>query len=224
MIIHCSTFYQYAKFIFLLLTCFILNSCGNDKPRSYNDNFVDHVTVPAIDTTLWTKKDSVIWAGNDPSKWPAGFGIGKAVSQSAIDKIDIDIMPDGHGLPDGKGNATEGRKLYVVKCSACHGSTGREGPNNQLVGVMGDTVKEKTIGNYWPYATTVFDYIRRAMPLNAPGSLSDKEVYHLTAYLLSENRIIDSTKTLTADNLAKIKMPAHKFFIVDDRKGGPEIK
>jgi hypothetical protein len=217
-------FGPYPNFILFAFATLFIGSCDNDKPVTDNENFVDHVTIPTLDTSAWSKKDSVRWAGNDPSKWPSVFSIGTPISKSVIDKIDIDIMPDGRGLPAGKGTAAEGRKIYLLKCAACHGATGREGPSNKLVGLINDTIKEKTIGNYWPYATTIFDYIRRAMPLNAPGSLSDEEVYHLTTYLLSANKIIDSTIMLTADNLAKIKMPAHKFFINDDRKGGPEIK
>ncbi len=83
---------------------------------------------------------------------------------------------------------------------------------------------DKTIGTYWPYATTVFDYIRRAMPFNEPGSLTDEEVYHLTAYLLHANGIIDEKATITAQTLPKVVMPAQKLFIPDDRRGGPEIR
>lgn len=87
-----------------------------------------------------------------------------------------------------------------------------------------DKKKEKTIGNYWPYATTVFDYIRRAMPFSQPGSLTNEEVYHLTAYLLNANEIIDEKTVINAQTLPKIVMPARDLFVPDDRKGGPEIK
>jgi cytochrome c len=90
--------------------------------------------------------------------------------------------------------------------------------------VFGDTVKAKTIGNYWPYATTVFDYIRRAMPYNAPGSLTNEEVYSLTAFLLWRNGIIDSTKEINAHNLAAVVMPAKALYINDDRRGGDEVR
>jgi cytochrome c len=89
---------------------------------------------------------------------------------------------------------------------------------------MGDTGKAKTIGNYWPYATTLFDYIRRAMPYNAPGSLSANEVYGLTAYLLNANKIIDSGSVMNTATLPRIIMPARKYFIPDDRRGGPEVR
>ncbi|MHA4844899.1 c-type cytochrome [Flavitalea antarctica] len=217
-------FSPYPVFVLIIVTCLFIGSCVNHQSGTDNENFVDQVTIPAIDTSAWSKNDVIKWAGNDPSKWPAAFSIGTPVSKSAIDSIDIDVMPDGRGLPAGKGHASQGRKIYLLKCAACHGNSGREGPDNRLVSLKDDTTKEKTIGNYWPYATTVFDYIRRAMPLNSPGSLTDAEVYHLTTYLLSANKIIDSTTILTADNLSKIKMPAHKLFINDNRKGGHEIK
>lgn len=152
------------------------------------------------------------------------FGFGRPATAAEIAAWDIDISPDGKGLPDGSGNVSDGRKIYAIKCAACHGVTGKEGPFNRLVGAMDDTTKAKTIGNYWPYATTVFDYIRRTMPYNAPGSLTNDEVYSLTAFLLNANRIIDSSTILQKQNLPAIQMPAQKYFIPDDRKGGPEVK
>jgi len=89
---------------------------------------------------------------------------------------------------------------------------------------MGDTTKTKTIGNYWPYSTTLFDYIRRAMPYNAPGSLKDNEVYSLSAYLLYINKIIDSTTIMNRSTLPEVKMPAQPYFVNDDRRGGPEVR
>jgi len=112
----------------------------------------------------------------------------------------------------------------MEKCSACHGVRGKNGPYSVLVGEMGDTTKAKTIGNYWPYSTTIFDYVRRAMPFNAPGSLTDNEVYSLTAYLLHENRIIDSNLVINSVSLPRIIMPAKKMYVTDDRCGGAEIK
>ena len=112
----------------------------------------------------------------------------------------------------------------MIKCATCHGRTGVEGPQARLVGAMDDTTKAKTIGNYWPYATTLFDYTRRAMPYNAPGSLTAKEVYGLTAFLLYANKIIDSNKIIDAKSLPAIVMPAKKLFVSDDRHGGPEVR
>ena len=138
--------------------------------------------------------------------------------------MDISIRPDGKGLPPGSGTAAAGKEIYAVKCAACHGKTGTEGPYARLVAPMGDTTKAKAIGNYWPYATTIFDYTRRAMPYTAPGSLSDEEVYNLTAFLLAANKIIDSSTVVDAQNLPQVKMPAREFYVPDDRRGGPEVR
>jgi S-disulfanyl-L-cysteine oxidoreductase SoxD len=146
---------------------------------------------------------------------PARFGFGRPATRRDIDSLAISIPPDGRGLPAGAGNATTGQTLYAAKCAACHGATGREGPFAKLVGPTGDTGKAKTIGNYWPYATTVFDYIRRAMPLNAPGSLTANETYSLTAWLLAENKIIAPQTTLDASALPAIVMPAKKYYVSD---------
>jgi cytochrome c len=156
--------------------------------------------------------------------WPASFGFGRTADAREIAALDIAVRPDGKGLPAGEGRVPEGRQLYAVKCAACHGVTGREGPYAVLVGAMGDTTKAKTIGNYWPYATTVFDYIRRAMPYNAPGSLTSEEVYHITAFLLYANRITDSAMVINAQTLPRITMPAAKLFVPDDRRGGHEVR
>ena len=160
----------------------------------------------------------------DTTGLPQLFGFGRPATPREIAILDIAIAPDGKGLPPGSGTAASGKAVYAVRCAACHGKTGVEGPYTQLVGPMGDTTRSKTIGNYWPYATTLFDYTRRAMPYNAPGSLTNDEVYALTAFLLSANRVIDSSMIITSHNLAGIEMPAKKFFIPDDRKGGPEVR
>ena len=159
-----------------------------------------------------------------PPAWPARFGFGRAASQREIDSEAIAIRPDGHGLPPGSGDVPAGRALFTEKCAACHGLTGTEVPALRLVGPMGDTTQAKTIGNYWPYATTLFDYIRRAMPRNAPGSLNAHEVYSLTAYLLSANRLIDSAAIMNAGSLPRVSMPAKPYFIPDDRTGGPVVR
>jgi S-disulfanyl-L-cysteine oxidoreductase SoxD len=160
----------------------------------------------------------------DTVGWPSSFGLGRPAVQKEIDAWDISVRPDGKGLPAGSGNVATGLSIYQIKCAACHGKTGIEGPYARLVASMDDTTKTKAIGNYWPYATTLFDYTRRAMPYNAPGSLSADEVYSLTAFLLHVNKIIDSNTVMTAESLPKVVMPARKFFVPDDRKGGPEIR
>lgn len=160
----------------------------------------------------------------DLSGWPKSFGFGRHAGTAEIISKDIDVRPDGKGLPEGSGNATTGKIIYIAKCAYCHGKTGVEGPYSRLVGTVSDTLKVKTIGNYWPYATTIFDYIRRAMPLDTPGSLSSIEVYSVTAFLLASNKIIDSDVVINAKTLPGITMPAKKFFVPDDRRGGPEIR
>lgn len=165
---------------------------------------------------------------SDTAQLPVSFGFGRPATKAEIDRWDIDIRPDGKGLPAGSGLAAKGKIIFDVKCVACHGAGGIGGPNGSLVTITaaGDKDKrpEKTIGNYWPYATTVFDYIRRAMPFNQPGSLTNEEVYHLTAYLLNANKLIDEKTVIDAKSLPKVIMPAQKLFVPDDRKGGPEVK
>ncbi len=164
-----------------------------------------------------------------PSKEPATFGIGRPAMPEEIAKWDIDVRPDGTGLPPGGATSADGAPIYAARCSTCHGKTGKEGPNDRLVGrVPGDAFPfardpqvPKTIGSYWPYATTVFDYIRRAMPPDAPGSLKDNEVYGLTAYLLFLNDLIPADFVIDASSLPKVKMPARDRFVPDPR-GGPK--
>jgi mono/diheme cytochrome c family protein len=160
-----------------------------------------------------------------PAPTPTHFGIGRPATPSEIAAWDIDIAPDGAGLPPGRGSATEGAALYAARCAGCHGKTGKEGPNDILVGreprqgfpFSADPKLPKTIGNYWPYATTVFDYIRRAMPPDAPGSLRDEEVYALTALLLSWNEIIAPDAVMDSTSLPKVQMPARDRFVPDAR-------
>ncbi|WP_342084333.1 c-type cytochrome [Dyadobacter sp. OTU695] len=172
----------------------------------------------------WQRPDPLL---ADTLSQPGHFSFGRPVTEEEIAALDIDVRPDGRGLPKGEGNATEGKVIYALKCAGCHGATGTEGPNDRLV--VGDTTQGqarriKAIGNYWPYATTVFDYIRRAMPFNQPGSLTEREVYSLTAYLLHANGLWNEKDALNAKNLPKIKMPARDKFVPDDRKDGPEIR
>jgi mono/diheme cytochrome c family protein len=165
----------------------------------------------------------------DTLQYPKAFGFGRTATQKEIALLDTDVRPDGKGLPAGSGKASEGKMVYAAKCSGCHGVTGVEGPNDQLVTIKNPVdpkakARNKTIGNYWPYATTVFDYIKRAMPFNQPGSLTDQEVYNLTAFLLHENGLIKHDEIINAKTLPKVIMPARDFFVPDDRKDGPEIR
>jgi len=160
-----------------------------------------------------------------PAKPPATLGIGRPATTAEIAALDIDVGPDGVGLPPGRGTSADGAPIYAARCASCHGKTGKEGPNDVLVGRLpGDAFPfakdpraPKTIGSYWPYATTVFDYIRRAMPPDRPGSLRDDEVYGLVAYLLTLNELIAPDAVVDAASLPKVKMPAHDRFVPDTR-------
>lgn len=142
--------------------------------------------------------------------------LGEPVSEAALAEIDYVVLPDGRGLPSGSGTAAEGKDVYERHCLACHGVSGADGINDRLVGGHGtiDSARpEKTVGSYWPYATTLFDYIRRAMPYQTPGSLSADEVYSLTAYILFLNDIVDENERLNADTLPAVKMPNRDNFV-----------
>ncbi len=141
--------------------------------------------------------------------------LGEALTPAQVEEISFTVMPDGEGLPEGSGSAIEGSALYQQQCMACHGADGEGTLNDRLVGGQGSIHSAqpvKTLGSYWPYATTVFDYIRRAMPYTAPGSLSNDEVYALTAFLLFKNGIIEETATLDAKRLPEVKMPNRDNF------------
>ena len=164
---------------------------------------------------------------------PIVYGIGTPATAEEIAAWDIDVRPDGKGLPAGSGTAAEGAELYAVRCAACHGFNGEGGLNDRLVvhspdegfpdASDPDSGQHRTIGNYWPYATTVFDYIRRSMPFNLPGSLADDEVYALTAHLLYLNNIIAEDDEMNAETLPKVEMPARGKFVVDDRQNFKEV-
>ena len=148
----------------------------------------------------------------------ATFGFGRKVDRAEIAAWDIDIKPDGSGLPAGQGTVAEGEILYQQQCLACHGEAGRNGINDQLVSKFDPAVnfslglERKTIGSYWPYATTLYDYIHRAMPHTAPGSLEPAEVYALSAYLLVLNDIVEEDAVMNRDTLPAIEMPARQLF------------
>lgn len=145
-----------------------------------------------------------------------GPQLGKPVPQEELDAMDYVVLPDGDGLPAGSGDAREGAELYAQHCLACHGAGGQDGINDRLAGGHGSIDSErplKTVGSYWPYATTVFDYIRRAMPYQSPGSLSEDDIYSLTAYLLYINDIVDEDQRLDAESLPAVKMPNRDNFV-----------
>jgi cytochrome c len=169
------------------------------------------------------------WVGNlvvivslvVPGAWAAGgpgyrgpFGFGTVPSEREIKGRDIAVGPDGAGLPAGRGTVSVGEQVDQAKCVTCHGPTGTEGPMDKLVG---GKLPVKTIGSFWPYATTMFDYIRRAQPFNQPGSLTDDEIYALTAWLLFRNQIITADQVIDAVTLPKVHMPNRHGFVPDPR-------
>jgi hypothetical protein len=149
------------------------------------------------------------------------FDIGQPASLVQIEGWDIDVRPDGLGLPVGSGKALSGEDLYEEKCASCHGSFGEgEGRWPKLAGGFGtlsDVRPEKTVGSYWPYVSTLWDYIHRAMPFLQPQSLTDDEVYSLTAYILFLNDLIDEDFVLTHENLPTIVLPNQPYFVSDPR-------
>lgn len=152
-----------------------------------------------------------------PATAQQGPGLGEPISADDLAPWDISIQPGGEGLPPGSGSAATGAELYAVHCVACHGAGGAGQPNDRLVGGQGTLTQlqqVRTIGSFWPYASTVFDYIRRAMPFHAPQSLTNDQVYALTAYLLAENGVIAKDATLDARSLARVEMPNRDGFIL----------
>ncbi|HWI20054.1 MAG TPA: cytochrome c [Vicinamibacterales bacterium] len=160
------------------------------------------------------------------------LGIGRAASADEIAKIDIDVRPDGKGLPDGKGTVAEGAKIYAAKCASCHGKSGEGATADRLVAT--DAGKNfdfatnpklpRAVGNYWPYATTLYDYTYRAMPFMQPGTLTPDETYSLVAYILNLNKIVPEDAVMDRKTLPAVKMPARDRFVMDNRKGGKVVK
>jgi S-disulfanyl-L-cysteine oxidoreductase SoxD len=144
-------------------------------------------------------------------------GLGKPVGEADLANWDISIGPDGVGLPPGSGNAAQGAAIFAEKCEACHGKGGAGGTAAKLVGGIGSLAGPgepvKTVGSYWPYATTIFDFTRRAMPWPAPKSLTSNETYALTAYILRLNNIIGDGDVMNAETLPKVRMPNRDGFI-----------
>ena len=167
---------------------------------------------------------SVEGASNDSSIAASAvghFGYGEIATAEMIAGWDIDIRPDGLGLPAGGASAEDGEMLYEDMCASCHGSFG-EGVGRYPVlaggeGTLADARPEKTVGSFWPYASTLWDYIHRAMPFTEPESLSDNEVYAITAYVLYLNDLLEYDFVLTRDNLALVEMPNKDGFFLDNR-------
>lgn len=153
------------------------------------------------------------------------YGIGHSATPAQVSAWNLDVFPDGRNLPAGQGSVIRGREIFVAQCAACHGERG-EGSKigDRLVGGQGTLATAtpvRTVGSYWPHATTLFDYVRRAMPLNAPQSLSNEEVYSVAGYVLFLNGLLAPDAVVDAKALTVLKMPNRDGFIADPR---PDVR
>ncbi len=165
-----------------------------------------------------------VWPGWSGGEHGGMDTIGRPATQEEIRAWNIDVSPTGEGLPPGQGTVQQGSRVFATKCAACHGPTGVEGPKDRLVGgqnTLQAAKPVKTIGSYWPYATTLYDYINRAMPFDAPQSLTPDEVYSVIAWLLFQNKIIAEDMVLDAQALPTIQMPNRNGFVMDPR---PDVR
>jgi mono/diheme cytochrome c family protein len=194
----------------LCLTIGLLTACSD------GDRSATRATAASGEVAMAGTADGI------PSHAPGRFGFGSEASDARVAMWDIDVRPDGEGLPAGSGSVSQGREVYNIYCVACHGPTGTEGPNDRLVDSeqWDDVPSTRTVGNYWPYATTLYDYIRKAMPQLTPGILSEDQVYAVIAYILWMNEIVPDDAVMDAQTLPAVVMPARDKFVVDDRVGG----
>jgi mono/diheme cytochrome c family protein len=216
-----------------------MNEDQSRKPEAGRPKTEDHklsVRLGTIATIVSVVLLAACSSNSSASAEPVRhYAIGRAATPAEITSWSTEIGPDGAELPPGSGTVDAGAALYAAKCASCHGPKGEgiapaypaligRDPKGENFVFATDWKITRTIGNYWPYATTVFDYVRRAMPLTQPGSLSNDEVYALTAYLLAANQVIPMNSTLDAARLRAVKMPYVDRFVRDDRKGGHEVK
>lgn len=184
----------------------------------------------AIGFAAWAAALTPALVAQSPA--PSRFGLGTPATPEQIRALDIDVMPDGRGLPEGRGSVAEGAATYAARCAGCHGAKGEGGSAERLVGRNdGDSFAfatnpklVRTVGSYWPYATTLFDYTSRAMPFQRPGTLLPAETYGLVAYLLHLNGIVPETAVMDRHTLPKVVMPAREKFVTDNRAGGKVVK
>src|SRR3979490_2658095 len=164
---------------------------------------------------------AVLAGGGTTGAQPQGaYGIGRIATPGEIAGWNIDVDRDGHNLPPGSGSVSHGHEVFDQQCAACRGTKGEGGVGDRLVGGQGTLATPKpvrTVGSYWPYAPTLFDYIRRAMPQNAPQSLSNEDVYAVSAFILNLNGLVAADAVLDAKALAAIRMPNRDAFVADPR-------
>jgi cytochrome c len=159
-----------------------------------------------------------------PALAQGGYGIGRVATPAEVAGWNIDVDGRGDNLPPGSGSVSHGAEVFDQQCAACHGAAGEGGVGDRLVGGQGTLATAepvRTVGSYWPYAPTLFDYIRRAMPQNAPQSLSNEDVYAVSAYILHLNGLVPADATLDAKALSAIRMPNRNRFVGDSR---PDVK
>lgn len=148
------------------------------------------------------------------------FKLGHAPTEEQLKTWSISILPDGTGLPDGKGTAAEGKDVYARRCSECHGNEGQGGDSSALVGGQGSLTGSKplkTVGSYWPHATTIWDYVNRAMPFDTPGVLTNDQLYAVVAFVLHLNGIVEENEEMNRDTLPNVQMPNRDGFVEDER-------
>lgn len=207
----------------LIAAALIWSGCrGGDRSGASAVNAPTHVGGTAL--------PPITAAPLSPARWTFGH----APPPGLIARWNNDVNPAGVGLPAGSGTAAQGQAIFSARCAMCHGPNGEGiGPYPKLIQPASATDSfpfdrdyrvAKTIGNYWPYSTTVYEYISRAMPFNAPGSLTPDEVYAVTAYLLARNGVIADTTVMNARTLPAVRMPAHDRFVPDNRHGGPGFR
>ncbi len=163
----------------------------------------------------------VFWAAAIVAAQGATYGLGRPASADEIRRHDSFVPPSGANLPPGRGTAEQGKAIYAAQCARCHGATGREGPEDVLVGGIGSLASprpQKTVGSFWPYATTLWDYINRAMPFDRPGVLPPDDVYAVTAYVLQLNGIVSASDVLDANTLPRVRMPNREGCGPDTRR------
>ena len=182
--------------------------------------------APEVDRAPGPSDDGSAVLASFPRNAPDHFGFGSDASAARVAMWDIDVKPDGEGLPPGSGTVAQGQRVFLTHCVACHGATGTEGPNDRLVGTAAweQWPNGQTVGNYWPYATTLYDYIRRAMPQLTPGILTSNETYAVVGYILNMNGLVPADAVMDAATLPAVEMPARDRFVLDDREGGPEVR
>jgi cytochrome c len=167
----------------------------------------------------------------DPSRvpaqqGPARFGFGRPADAARVGAWDVDARPDGVGLPPGSGTVAVGARVYQLRCAACHGANGSGGRADVLVATepWGEWPINPAVGNFWPYATTLYDYIARAMPPDRPGTLTADETYAVIAWILERNGLIPADAVMNATTLPAVRMPARDRFVPDDRLGAPVVR